>query len=246
MKKQADYIYSSADDVVAVSDTYLNRALHNNEKCNNKLSVYLGTDLEYFDLCKNNNKVLYNDDIFRIVYIGTLGHSYNIKCIIDSIEILNKKGIDNILFVIMGNGPLENEFKTYAANKNVKCDFTGRLDYPKMVGKLCACNIAVNPIIGNSAASIINKVGDYAAAGIPVINTQECEEYRNLVEKYDIGFNCSNKDINEIANKMEILYNNNNLRIEKGFNNRKLAEEKFDRRKTYCKIKDLIESDFDE
>lgn len=53
--------------------------------------------------------------------------------------------------------------------------------YPEMCGRLVACYIAVNPITHGAAQSIINKHGDYAASGLPVVNTQECEEYRNLV-----------------------------------------------------------------
>lgn len=58
-----------------------------------------------------------------------------------------------------------------------------------MVGLLCSCDIAVNPIKKGSAGSIINKVGDYAAAGIPVVNTQENLEYKNILEEYNAGIN---------------------------------------------------------
>ena len=109
-----------------------------------------------------------------------------------------------------------------------------------MVSELCLCDIAINPIKENSAASIINKVGDYAAAGLPIINTQESEEYRRLVEEYDIGFNCKNNNPEDIAKKIKILVDNKELRELKGKNNRRLAEEKFDRKKTYKEIIKLI------
>ena len=243
MKKQADYIYSQADDIVAVSETYLNRATRVNKKYKQKLSVFLGTDLEKFDNLHKENEVVYADDLIRIVYIGTLGHSYDIKSVIDAIKILNEKGINNILFVVMGNGPLREEFEVYAKKQNVNCEFTGRLNYDEMVGKLCSCDIAVNPIKAGSAGSIINKVGDYAAAGLPVINTQECLEYRKLVEDYMIGVNVENGNIKELALQIEEMYNDKNLRELYGKNNRKLAEERFDRRKTYQKIVNLIDKD---
>ena len=92
---------------------------------------------------------------------------------------------------------LKEEFEKYAKDNNVNSEFLGRLDYEEMVGYLCACNIAVNPISKGAAQSIINKVGDYAAAGLPVINTQESVEYRKLVEDYQIGFNLSLIHISE-------------------------------------------------
>lgn len=241
MVKKANKIYSLADDIVAVSNTYADRAGMCNKKYKNKLSVFLGTDLEYFDKCKKEHKIVYNDNVFRIAYIGTLGHSYNIKCVIDSIKILKEKQINNILFVVMGNGPLKYEFEKYAKEQGVNVEFTGKLNYEEMVGRLSSCDIAVNPITKGAAQSVINKVGDYAMAGLPVVSTQECVEYRKLVEDYMIGYNIENQDISDLANKIEELYKDKNLRDRLGANNRKLAEEKFDRRKTYIEIKKLIE-----
>ena len=169
---KANYIYKNADDIIAVSETYVKRALSVNKKLVKGLSVFLGTDLNYFDKCQKNNKVVYKDNIIRIAYIGTLGTSYDIKLIIDSIKILYSKGIKNIKFVIMGDGPLKESFELYAKQSEIDYEFTGRLDYEKMVGLLSSCDICVNPIVGSSVASIINKVGDYAASGLPVINTQ--------------------------------------------------------------------------
>ena len=241
MMKKANYIYANSDEIIAVSETYVNRGLSVNKKTKKGLSVFLGTDLNYFDKCKEENKIIYNDDIIRIAYIGTLGHSYDIRCIIDAIKILNDKGINNIKFVIMGNGPLKNSFELYAKEKNINCEFTGRLDYEEMIGLLSSCDICVNPITHGAAQSIINKVGDYAAAGLPVLNTQECKEYCDLIDKYEAGINCKNGDLNDIANKLEQMICNKDLRIKLGKGNRKLAEEKFDRQHTYNNIIELIE-----
>lgn len=243
MKREADYIYARADSIIAVSESYCNRALKVNKKVDNGLSVFLGTDLNYFDECAKKNKVKFNDDVIRIAYIGTLGHSYDIPLVIDSIKYLNEKGINNLKFIIMGDGPLKEEFENYADEKKVDCQFTGRLEYEKMVGLLCSCDIAVNPIKKGSAGSIINKVGDYAAAGLPVVNTQDCEEYKVLLRKNKAGINCNNGDIKELAKEIEKVYKDKILRKEYGINNRKIAEKYFDRKSNYIKIIKLIEGE---
>lgn len=240
MKRKADYIYKNADDIIAVSETYADRAAKVNKKFKNKESVFLGTELKYFDQCKNENIVLHQDNAIRLVYIGTLGHSYNLKCTIDALSILKEEGVSNIKFIVMGDGPLKEEFEKYAIQKKIDCEFKGRLPYEKMVGELCACDIAINPITKGSACSIINKVGDYAAASLPVINTQENEEYRKLIERDEIGLNCENDNSMDLAQKIKILYADIDLRRKLGNNNRKLAEKKFDREKTYQTIIDLI------
>lgn len=241
MKKTADYIYSRANSIVAVSKTYANRAAVVNKNFDKKLPIFLGTDLEEFDKAKKEFEIIPFDDVVRVAYIGTLGHSYDIKCIIDSIKILNNKGIKNILFVVMGDGPLKESFEAYGKEQDVNCEFTGRLAYNEMIGKLCSCDIAINSITKGAAQSIINKVGDYAASGLPVVNNQESKEYRKLVEDYQIGFNVEVANPEEMAEKIEELYKDKGLRERLGANNRKLAEEKFDRKHTYKEIKNLIE-----
>lgn len=240
MMKKANYIYSHSDEIVAVSQSYVNRGLSVNKNVKKGLSVFLGTDLNYFDKCAKENCKKFNDKLIRIGYIGTLGTSYDIKSVIDAIRLLNDRKINNIKFVVIGDGPLKHEFENYANSKNINAEFMGRLEYRKMVGLLCSCDIVVNPIIGKSVSSIINKVGDYAASGLPVINTQNSDEYRELVDRYEAGFNCENGNVEDIANKLEQLINNKKLRDKLGEGNRKLAVEKFDRDKTYNEIIKLI------
>lgn len=239
-KRKANYIYSHADAIVAVSQTYVDRALKVNKKNVESLSVFLGTDLEYFDSLKDKDYIK-NNSKTQIVYAGTLGHSYDITTTIDAIKILHDKGIKDIELLVIGDGPLKEKFENHAKEKEINAIFTGRLPYEETINKMCKCDIAINAISKGAAQSIINKVGDYAAAGLPVINTQECEEYRNLVENYKIGLNCENNNSEDMAEKIYELYKNKNERERMGANNRKLAEEKFDRKRTYKEILNLIE-----
>lgn len=241
MKQIANYIYSSADDIIAVSKTYIRRALIVNDKHKESYSVYLGTELSHFDKLAEEYKFDQkpSGEIW-IAYIGTLGHSYDLYTVIDALKILVDRGIKNVKFIVMGDGPLKYKFECYAKKQQVYAEFTGRLEYNKMVGLLKACDIAVNPIRSGSAGSIINKVGDYAAAGLPVINTQECKEYRELLEEHGAGYNCKNKDPIDIANKVMKLCDEK-LRQKVGSNNRIIALNYFDRELTYRKIFEVLE-----
>jgi len=236
MKKQADYIYSAADEIIAVAQTYAERALKVNRKCKEPTVVFLGTELAYFDQLAKENKIKNKpQDEIWLAYIGTLGHSYDLICVIDALALIKDKY--NVKFIVMGDGPLKTKFEEYAEKRGVNAHFTGRLDYGKMVGLLSACDIAVNPISRGAAQSIINKHADYAAAGLPVLNTQECPEYRHLLSEYNAGLNCENNNPVDLAEKLAQLCENSDLRKALGQNSRKLAEEKFDRGRTY---KDII------
>ena len=133
------------------------------------------------------------------------------------------------------------KFKEIAKEYRVNCDFMGFLEYGEMMATLMKCDVAVNPIVGKSVSSIINKVSDYAMAGVPVVNTQNSEEYRNLIDEYKCGINCRNDDVNDIANAIRRLYNDEELRKDMGKNSQKLGVERFDRSKTYPEIFEIIE-----
>jgi glycosyltransferase involved in cell wall biosynthesis len=102
--------------------------------------------------------------------------------------------------------------------------------------------MCINPIVKGSAASIINKVGDYALSGLPVINTQESPEYRTLIQNYQCGINCECGNAQQVAEAIVKLASDKELRIKMGEGSRRLAKEKFDRRNTYLKIIEALES----
>lgn len=239
MMRQANRIYSRADVIMAVSDTYVSRGKEANPTAD-ELSIYIGSDGNLIEektqgvcVCKQPGK-------FVVGYIGALGHSYDIKGVIDAIKLLKEKGINNILFKVMGEGVCREEYETYARNANIDCQFTGQLDYGTMMKTLMQCEVAVNPIVGKSASSIINKVADYAAAGIPVVNTQNSKEYRALLEKYQAGISVENGNTSDLAEALLQYYSDESMKIKAGKNEFKMYCELFDRNLIYPKLVDKI------
>ena len=241
MTLQANRFYGQADRIVAVSETYMQRGLESNRKDKNGLCVYLGTDLGSFDESSKNISVEKPDGELWIAYAGTLGHSYNIEIIFDALNQLPDGVGQNVVFHIFGDGPYLERFQEYAKNCKIRSIFHGRVDYPAMVASLCKSDIAVNPIVKGAAQSIINKHADYAAAGLPVVNTQECREYRNLLESYGCGINCEVESAKQVAKALQELIENPEKRKQMGANSRRMAEERFDRRNTYQQIAKIIE-----
>lgn len=90
-------------------------------------------------------------------------------------------GQKKIRLLVLGDGNLRNEVESLSKKYFPETDFYGYLSYSEMFPYLMQCDIAINPFKKGTANSVVNKVGDYAAAGVPVLNTQECAEYRNLV-----------------------------------------------------------------
>lgn len=244
MEWVANAAYKSADFIIGVSDTYRDRALSVNRKCDQGLTVYLGNDMSLFDNARNSESFHKPSNELWLAYIGTMGYSYDLKCAIDAVKIVNEQNKINktVKFVAIGGGPLLEEYLNYGNEQGVPCLFTGALPYNKMVALLCSSDMVINCLRPGAAQSITNKVGDYAFCGLPVINTQENLEYRQLVELYKCGVNCNCGSAHEVADAIISLANDHTLRIEMGKNARNLGIERFDRRKSYLKIVEAIES----
>lgn len=237
----ADKIYRQADGIAAVSESYCERVLRVNRKCREGRAVFLGTRLADFDANAAAHPVADKPvGELWLGYCGTLGSSYDLTVVFDALALLKKRGVTPPRFIVMGDGPRRAEFERQAAERSVDARFTGMLPYGEMCGLLSACDLVVNPIVGRSVASIINKHGDYAMSGLPVVNTQESPEYRALVEEYRMGFNCPSGDAAAVADALERLITDEALRREMGANARRCAEERFDRERSYRALADMI------
>lgn len=235
LRWSANRIYRRADHVVTVSDTYSERVKDARES--GVSTTYLGTNLEVFDGYRENPWDR-NDDRLQVAYIGTLGHSYNLPVVFDALRILKKQG-EKVVLHVMGTGPFEEQWKDDTQDLRKEVIFHGKLAYPDMVSRLKSCDIAVNPIVPGAAGSIINKVCDYAASGLPVVNTQECAEYRRMLDDFKAGVNVESAP-EAVASALNRLVEDAKLRETLGVGARRLAEEKFDRSVTYKKLAQLV------
>lgn len=244
MKWYIDKAYAAVDLAIAVSDSYVQRILSVNNKITTGLSVFLGNDGKIFDEGKQKYHLKRSKEEIVVGYIGNMSTSYDIPCVLDALALLKKKECFDmsVRFVLIGGGVDENKFKDYASKTYSNTTFLGKKSYQEMAGLLCDCDIVVNPIVKGSVATIINKVGDYALSGLPVINTQESKEYRQLVDNYHCGINCECGNAGDVAGALEILAKNKELCKKMGENARRLGIEKFDRRHTYVKIVDALEA----
>lgn len=246
MMLQANRIYSRADVIMAVSDTYVARGKRVNPTADT-LSIYIGTDSELVKERARDVGISTEEGKFIVGYAGALGYSYDIKGVIDAIRLLKDEDcIGNVKFVVMGDGVRRTEFERYAQKGGIDCEFTGLLEYGRMMKTLMACDVAVNPIVGQSVSSVINKVSDYAAAGVPVINTQNSKEYRDLLERYEAGINVENGNVRELADAIKRFYCDTNYKVKVGENEKRMFEDVFDRVKSYPKLITKMEELFDE
>lgn len=241
--RDARHIYMNANAVVGTSDEYRDRALKDNSDLLERITVYVGNEISVFDegVNKFRNEVVKNERDFWVTYAGNLGTSYDIKTLIFAAQELKKRDLNSIRVMILGGGPLETEFKKLAQECDCNVIFAGYLEYQKMAAYLSKSDVLVNSFVRKAPQSIVTKIGDYLAAGKPMINTCMSPEFRAKVESDGFGVNVEAENVNALADAIEQLYQNENMRIQMGQAARRIAEEQFDRKHAYIKIVDLVD-----
>lgn len=241
--KDAERTYRLADGVIGTSDEYTMRAFKNQKKDIPYATIYVGTEMDVFDegVRKYGRKFEKPREDFRVTYAGSIGTSYDIKTLIDAAKLILLQKEANIRFYILGAGPLKEELEQYAAE--TACDnvvFMGYMEYQKMAAFLSKSDILVNSYIRNAPQSVVTKIGDYLAAGKPIINTLANPEFCRMVEQYGFGINVEAENADRLASTILGLYHDAPLRAKMSLNARRCAEEKFDREKAYGTIVEII------
>ena len=237
--RDAEKTYRYAGGIIGTSEDYTDRAFRVRPRDIPAETVYVGCDLEKFDegVAAHRAEVEKPEGEIWVTYAGSISTSYDIGNLIDAGKLLEDTPVR---IQILGSGSQESELKTKSyGQKNIR--FWGYMPYPKMAAVLSASDILVNSFVKGAPQSIVNKVGDYLAAGKPIVNTLENPVFKNLIDKHEVGKNVEPGEPAELADAIRALLEDRALAGRLGKNARTLAEEKFDRARTYPSIIKLAE-----
>lgn len=244
LQREAEKVYKLASGVIGTSDEYRERPFLRRKRDIPKKTVYVGNELQVFDegFEKNKDSVVKGADEFWVSYAGTIGTSYDIRTMVLAAEVLKKRGMTNIRFKILGDGPMREELEGLAeARKADHVEFVGYTAYDRMAAYLVRSDLLVNSFVRKAPQSIVTKIGDYLAAGKPMINTCMSPEFRNKVQQDGFGINIIPEDAKGLADAVEALYKDPERCREMGERARQIAEEQFDRPKSYQGILKMAE-----
>ncbi|HGJ9846204.1 TPA: glycosyltransferase [Neisseria gonorrhoeae] len=169
---RANRAYRYADALVAVSQTYLDRAKEANPNVPGEV-VYIGADFAAIAPPPPR----FRSKTVRFFYLGTLSYNYDVETVCKGVRKLLDDG-ENVELHIMGGGPDLDRLKQYACD-GIK--FYGYIPYAEMMSVAKGCDIAVNAIRSYSMASITNKLSDYMALQKPIPNSQVHDEVAEVL-----------------------------------------------------------------
>lgn len=242
--RDARKVYDLCSGVVGTSDEYADRPFQHRKQDIPKITVYVGNELSVFDqgAAEHMDEVEKPEGEFWVTYAGTIGTSYDIRTMVLAADVLKERGCQDIHMKILGGGPLKEELEELAGTLRGNVEFVGYAPYEKMAAYLKKSDILVNSFVKKAPQSIVTKIGDYLAAGKPMINTCSSPEFRKKVEADGFGMNIEAEDKLILADAILELYQDEPRRKRMGEKARKIAEEQFDRPNSYEKIVELMET----
>jgi len=148
-----------------------------------------GINLEIFnknrELYKFNDTDLDNNNVFKVIYVGSIRKANNLKDLIDCAFLLKK---ENISFILYGDGEDKDDLENYSKKNNINVVFKGHVEKKYIPYVLSKSDLNIlNYKQGNAwkYGGSQNKLFEYFASGKPVLANIEmgcC-----LIKRYNCG-----------------------------------------------------------
>lgn len=219
-------LYSISDYIGCMSQANVKYVLNNNEKINSKFVEICPNSFEITNINSNiqdklNIRKKYNIPLDKTVllYGGNLGKPQGIDFLIKCLYM--NEGNKNSFFVIVGSGTeysrIQKIFLQYRFNNAILIKHMPKVEYDLLVN---ACNIGL--IFLDNRFTIPNfpsRLLSYMQASLPVLAaTDKNTDLGDIILKNNFGYWCESNNANEFNKYVELLSNNEDLRLRMGKN----------------------------
>lgn len=234
--------YKKIDGIISLAKPYLDYPIKKEPSLSKKPTaiIYNGIDVKSFRELMNKDRIDFGiiSNMTIAVFAGTLGPSYDILNLIEVAK-LNAKNNNNICIVVAGDGPYKKEINQYIkihGDNYIK--YVGKLKPIELCNLFGQCDIALSAYSNNSNVEMPDKIYDYTAAGLPVINSLN-GEVRDVINEYEFGVSYSAGSVDDLYEKLLSLASNKGLRKQMSINSLNCAM-KFDKNMQNKKLNEFI------
>lgn len=197
---------------------------------------YHGIDLSRFRFREKNK----NNAVFHILSVGSLLKAKGFPYLVEACRILKDEGVP-FRCTIAGGGPLEISLKRQINRLNLKEDIelTGYIKQEHLLPLYQQADMFILLMIPGLHWGIPNVLVEAAASGLPVVCTL-LDPVPELIQNGKTGFIVPAKDPRTVAEVIQKLYKDPNLRQEVTRSARKVVEKKFDTVRNSEQLRDLF------
>jgi glycosyltransferase involved in cell wall biosynthesis len=176
------------------------------------------------------------------VYAGSLEAGRDVEILPAVARQLSAQGVSATIHVA-GSGKHEAALRRAAAATSGSCRLTvhgllGRREYLRLLDR---CEVGLVCVKPESMVAMPNKAGDYAAAGLALVNSLP-GELQDLIDRYAAGVGYTAGDAASLADAIAGLAADRKRLFSMRQAARRLAERELDREKTYAAFADWIET----
>ncbi len=180
-----------------------------------------------------------NSDLLRVIYVGSLGSSYDLPAIVEAAWILEEKYPGKTEFVIAGSGPQSGFVEEYAEKLN-NLSYLGWISDEELIRQYYLSDLGLIQHKNNLTQTVTYKLFSYLSAGLPILNSLQ-SEMADIIAENDVGMNNPNGDADVLARNIEtFLFNREKLDAYKR-NALHLTRENGDSKVVYGKMIQLLE-----
>ena len=240
--------FARADALVALCDTYIEVARRNAPNIPNgrTLTVFNGIDVARFRSSMGSGA-----EVSRLaaqlgkrpgdtwaIYAGSFGPNYDIITLLDAAELLAQRG-SKIRIVVAGAGPLQAKVEAFSAKRLATFVYLGNLSHTELIRTYQVCDIGICAYGKLSNVAMPDKIYDYLAAGLPVVNSLR-GELEHLLREHRLGYQYQAGDPSSLATVLESIAAGNDARHQMAEHSARIAME-FDTAQQYGRYVDLVE-----
>ena len=210
-------IFTEADGIIGISETYLAWALKYAGRPIADIDktfplgyekIELSKDQLQFEISRLINKGL---DPHKTIcsFLGSFGATYDLETVIQAAKLIAERGESHIQFILCGTGEKLNALKQKAKGlENVL--FPGWISQSTIGGLLHLSSVGLVPYVQNAPQRLPNKPFEYFSGGLAVVSSLQ-GELGVLLKDYRCGITYGAGNANELANGIIELCTNSEL-----------------------------------
>lgn len=169
------------------------------------------------------------EDKFVLLYLGNTGERRGIKEVIEAVNLLKDK-IPDLLFLCVGSSKSNEHWKKMIADYGIEnsVEFLGWQSFEKFPTFLSAGSVGLSPLHKNihHDTTYANKLFQYMAYKLPLI-VSNCDAQAKIVKECFCGLIFEERNANDLADKIEMIYNDQNKSKQMGLNGYQTMLEKY-------------------
>lgn len=239
-----NFTYRNADKIIVISEDFKKNIMAKGVPEEKIEVVYNWVDADAVKPIVKADNPLYeefgfNREKFTVVYAGNLGNAQNISIILDAASLLPE-----VQFAVFGSGGLEEDVRKRVLKDSLMNVHLNPLQPIERVSQVYSlgdvCVVSCKAGLGGSAMP--SKTWTIMSCGRPVVASFDEGELKEIMEKYSCGVFSHSGNVHEFVEKIKMLEDNPELRMEMGKNARRFIEENLTKEVGTRKYIDVIKS----